>query len=560
MKKLLMVWIVSFSYNSWASPNPVFAENGMVVSTSLQASIAGIEILKKGGNAVDAACATGFVLAVTSSSNGNIGGGGFMVVHMADNNIFTLDYREIAPAAAHQDMFLDSNGDVIDDMSLRTRAASGVPGSVAGLLKAWKDHGSGNISRRELLASAIALAERGFKLSHYEAKRFNNNKDLFLKNKAAAKIFIRKNRKPWKAGDRFIQKDLARTLKRISREGRDGFYTGKTADLIIAEMNQGIGLITHEDLIKYKSKYRDPMIGSFKGYDIISMGLPSSGGTILIEMLNMLENYSLAELGWNSSDYIHLLTEVERRAYADRAEHLGDIDFWTPPLLMLTSKKYAKDRMNNFDADKATSSTVVFAGDPSGYESPETTHYSVIDKDGNSVSVTTTINLGYGGGFLVEGAGFFLNNEMDDFSVKPWVPNAFGLVGKAANAIQPGKRPLSSMTPTIVLKNKEPFIILGSPGGSRIITAVLQTILNVTVHNMNIQEAVSAPRIHSQWLPDVIMAESYSIIKDVETSLINKGHKILPYKNIGDVNAILINEDGYFGGTDIRGENTAIGY
>jgi len=254
------------------------------------------------------------------------------------------------------------------------------------------------------------------------------------------------------------------------------------------------------------------------------------------------------------------LTEVERRAYADRAEHLGDIDFWTPPLLMLTSKKYAKDRMNDFYADKATSSTVVFAGDPSGYESPETTHYSVIDKYGNAVSVTTTINLGYGGGFLVEGAGFFLNNEMDDFSVKPWVPNAFGLVGNAANAIQPGKRPLSSMTPTIVLKNKEPFIILGSPGGSRIITAVLQTILNVTVHNMNIQEAVSAPRVHSQWLPDVIMAESYSIIKDVETSLINKGHEILPYKNIGDVNAILINEDGYFGGTDIRGENTAIGY
>jgi gamma-glutamyltranspeptidase/glutathione hydrolase len=353
---------------------------------------------------------------------------------------------------------------------------------------------------------------------------------------------------------------LARTLKRIARKGRDGFYTGKTANLIIAEMNRGIGLITHEDLLNYESKYRDPMIGSFKEYEIISMGLPSSGGTILIEMLNMLENFPLSKLDWNSSEYIHLLTEVERRAYADRAEHLGDADFWTPPSSMLTSKKYAIDRMNDFYADKATSSTVIFAGDPRDYESPETTHYSVIVKDGNAVSVTTTINIGYGGGCLVEGAGFFLNNEMDDFSVKPWVPNAFGLVGNAANAIQPGKRPLSSMTPTIVLKNKEPFLILGSPGGSRIITAVLQTILNVTVHNMNIQKAVSAPRVHSQWLPDVIMAESYSIIKDVETSLINKGHKILPYKNVGDVNAILINEDGYFGGTDIRGENTAIGY
>ena len=560
MKKLLILYIVLIGYTNGAYPHPVFGENGMVVSTSRQASIAGIEILKRGGNAIDAACATGFVLAVTSSSNGNIGGGGFMVVHKENSKIFTLDYREIAPAAANKDMFLDSNGEVIDNMSLRTRAASGVPGSVDGLLKAWRDHGSDNISRRELLAPAIALAERGFELTHYEAKRFNNNKDLFLNNDAATKIFIRGDRKPWKAGDRFIQKDLARTLKRIAREGRDGFYTGKTANLIIAEMNRGIGLITHEDLLNYESKYRDPMIGSFKEYEIISMGLPSSGGTILIEMLNMLENFPLSKLGWNSSEYIHLLTEVERRAYADRAEHLGDADFWTPPSSMLTSKKYAIDRMNDFYADKATSSTVIFAGDPSDYESPETTHYSVIDKDGNAVSVTTTINLGYGGGFLVEGAGFFLNNEMDDFSVKPWVPNAFGLVGNAANAIQPGKRPLSSMTPTIVLKNKEPFLILGSPGGSRIITAVLQTILNVTVHNMNIQKAVSAPRVHSQWLPDVIMAESYSIIKDVETSLINKGHKILPYKNVGDVNAILINEDGYFGGTDLRGENTAIGY
>ena len=302
-------------YTNGAYPHPVFGENGMVVSTSRQASIAGIEILKKGGNAIDAACATGFVLAVTSSSNGNIGGGGFMVVHKENSKIFTLDYREIAPAAAHRDMFLDSNGEVIDNMSLRTRAASGVPGSVDGLLKAWRDHGSDNISRRELLASAIALAERGFELTHYEAKRFNNNKDLFLNNDAATKIFIRGDRKPWKAGDRFIQKDLARTLKRIAREGRDGFYTGKTANLIIAEMNRGIGLITHEDLLNFESKYRDPMIGSFKEYEIISMGLPSSGGTILIEMLNMLENFPLSKLGWNSSEYIHLLCSPFLQAF-----------------------------------------------------------------------------------------------------------------------------------------------------------------------------------------------------------------------------------------------------
>ena len=566
MKKILLVLTLICTMLFGASPKPVFAKNGMVVSTSRHASEAGIEIMKRGGNAVDAAVAIGFTLAVTSSSNGNIGGGGFMVAHMADETSFTLDYREMAPAAAHSDMFLDSENEVIDGMSLRTRAASGVPGSVEGLLKAWKDHGSGNITRRELLAPAISLAERGFKLSHYEANRFNDNRYLFSKNKAAAKIFIRKDGRPWEAGDILIQKDLARTLKRISRQGRDGFYKGKTADLIVAEMNRGVGLITQDDLLNYKSKYREPMMGAFGRYDIFTMGLPSSGGIILIEMLNMLENFSLAEIGWNTSDYIHLLTEVERRAYADRAEHLGDIDFWSPPVSMLTSKKYAKERMNDFYKNKATPSKTVFAGDPSGYESPETTHYSVIDKNGNAVSVTTTINLGYGGGFLVEGAGFFLNNEMDDFSIKPWTPNAFGLVGSEANAIQPGKRPLSSMTPTIVLKDDKPFIILGSPGGSRIITTVLQTILNVTVHNMDIQEAVSAPRVHAQWLPDVIMAEPFSIIKDVQKLLELKGHEIYPYelysggKTIGEMNAILVNDTSYFGAADTRGENTAIGY
>ena len=562
MKKIYLIITLVFTTLNGASPYPVFSENGMVVSTSRQASETGVEIMKKGGNAVDAAVATGFVLAVTSSSNGNIGGGGFMVVRMADETTFTLDYREIAPAAAHKDMYLDDNGDVIENMSLRTRAASGVPGTVDGLLKVWADHGSGNISRRELLAPAITLAEKGFELSHYEANRFNDNRYLFSKNKAAAKIFIRKDGRPWEAGDILIQKDLARTLKRISRQGTDGFYKGKTADLIVAEMNRGIGLITYEDLLNYKSKYREPVMGSFKDFDLISMGLPSSGGTILVEMFNMLENFPLAELGWNSSNYIHLLTEVERRAYADRAEHLGDSDYWQPPLFMLINKEYAKDRISDFSPDQATPSSNIFAGDPSVYESRETTHFSVVDKEGNAVSGTTTINLSYGGGFLVKGGGFFLNNEMDDFSAKPGVPNAFGLVGNDANAIESGKRPLSSMTPTIVLKDDKPFIILGSPGGSTIITTVLQTILNVTVHNMDIQEAVSAPRIHSQWLPDVIMAEQYSIIKDVEESLKSKGHIIEPYKwtKIGEMNAILINENGYFGAADTRGENTAVGY
>ena len=562
MKKIYLIITLVFTTLNGASPYPVFSENGMVVSTSRQASETGVEIMKKGGNAVDAAVATGFVLAVTSSSNGNIGGGGFMVVRMADGTTFTLDYREIAPAAAHRDMYLDDNGDVIENMSLRTRAACGVPGTVDGLLKIWADHGSGNISRRELLAPAIALAEKGFELSHYEASRFNSYKELFSSNEAAAEVFIRHDGRPWKDGDKFVQKDLSKTLKQIARDGREGFYTGKTADLIVAEMNRGIGLITYEDLLNYKSKYREPVMGSFKDFDLISMGLPSSGGTILVEMFNMLENFPLAELGWNSSNYIHLLTEVERRAYADRAEHLGDSDYWQPPLLMLINKEYAKDRISDFSPDQATPSRNIFAGDPSVYESRETTHFSVVDKEGNAVSGTTTINLSYGGGFLVKGGGFFLNNEMDDFSAEPGVPNAFELVGNDANAIESGKRPLSSMTPTIVLKDDKPFIILGSPGGSTIITTVLQTILNVTVHNMDIQEAVSAPRIHSQWLPDVIMAEQYSIIKDVEESLKSKGHIIEPYKwtKIGEMNAILINENGYFGAADTRGENTALGY
>ncbi len=559
---LIVLYIIFSTLAPAASSDPVFSEKGMVVSTSRQASEAGIEILKKGGNAIDASVTTGFVLAVTSSSNGNIGGGGFMVAYMSDGTTFTLDYREIAPAAAHRDMYLDANGEVIENMSLRTRASSGVPGTVDGLLKVWKNHGSGNISRRKLLAPAITLAEKGFELSHYEATRFNEYKNLFAKNEAAATVFIRKDGRPWKAGDNFVQKNLANTLKHIAREGRDGFYTGKIADLIVAEMQRGIGLITHEDLLNYESKYREPVKGTFNGFNLLSMGLPSSGGTILVEMLNMLENFPLENLGWNSSDYIHLLTEVERRAYADRAEHLGDSDYWQPPLFMLTNKKYAKDRIKDFSPDHATPSKNVFAGDPTIYESRETTHFSVVDKDGNAVSGTTTINLSYGGGFLVEGGGFFLNNEMDDFSSKPGIPNAFGLVGNDANAIESGKRPLSSMTPTIVLKDKKPFIILGSPGGSTIITTVLQTILNVTVHNMGIQEAVSAPRIHSQWLPDVIMAEPYSIIKDVEESLKFKGHKIESYywTKIGEMNAILINEKGYFGAADTRGENTAAGY
>ena len=542
------------------SQDPIFAENGMVVSTSKQASEIGIRILKQGGNAIDAACAVGFALAVTSSSNGNIGGGGFMVAYLADGTVFTLDYREKAPAAAYRDMFLDDNGIVIKDMSLKTRASSGVPGSVDGLLKAWSKYGSGNISLRELLYPSISLAERGFKLSVYEAQTLNTFKELFSNNEAAAKIFIRSDNRDWKSGDRLVQKDLGKTLKRIARYGRNGFYSGITADLIISEMDKGAGYITYEDLRQYESKFREPVAGTFNQYEIISMGPPSSGGTILIEMLNMLELFPLNDFIWNSSNYIHLLTEVQRRAYADRAEHLGDADFWNSPTNMLLKKSYAKNRIKDFSPKKASPSKQILPGDPYAFESSETTHYSIIDKYGNAVSVTTTINLAYGSGIVVDGAGFFLNNEMDDFSSKPGVPNSFGLVGNEANSIEPGKRPLSSMTPTIVLKNKKPFLILGSPGGSRIITSVLQALLNITIHNMSLKEAVSLPRVHSQWLPDAVYFEENSLNDDVKELLIDNGHTILPFSYIGNVNAILINENGYTGYGDPRGENTAKGY
>ena len=538
----------------------IIAENGMVVSTSKHASEVGIKILKKGGNAIDAACAVGFALAVTSSSNGNIGGGGFMVTYLDNGTVFTLDYREKAPVAAYRNMYLDDNGNVIKGMSLNTRASSGVPGSVDGLLKAWGKHGSGNISLRELLSPSISLAERGFKLSLYEAQKLNAFKELFSKNEAAAKIFIRSDNREWEKDDRLVQKDLGKTLKRIARYGRDGFYSGKTADLIISEMDKGAGFISYEDLIKYESKFREPVKGSFNQYEIISMGPPSSGGTILIEMLNMLELFPLNDFNWNSSQYIHLLTEVQRRAYADRAEHLGDSDFWKSPIDILLSKSYAKNRMKDFSPNKASPSKQIFAGDPHDYESSETTHYSVIDKYGNCVSVTTTINLNYGSGIVVDGAGFFLNNEMDDFSSKPGIPNSFGLIGNEANSIEAEKRPLSSMTPTIVLRNKKPFLILGSPGGSRIITSVLQTLLNITIHNMSIKEAISLPRVHSQWLPDVIYFEENSLNDNTKRSLIDNGHSLLPYNGIGNVNAIIINGNKLTGYGDPRSENTASGY
>ena len=562
LKHFILIFLFVYLKINAASPEPVIGENGMVVSSCKYASLAGIEILKKGGNAVDASVATGFALAVTVPNAGNLGGGGFMVGLMSDRSTFSLDFREKAPQKATKDMFLNSEGNIIPYMSLYNHAASGVPGTVHGLLSVLKDHGSGKVSLSQILAPAIKLASKGFILSHEKASLFNSYRDLFENNNAAKKIFIKKNNSPWKAGDKIIQSDLASTLKRIRKDGSNGFYKNHTANLIVEEMKQGNGLITYKDLNSYSSSYRKPLKGTFNNYEIISMGPPSSGGTLLINMLNMLENFNLDTIGWNSSDYIHLLTEIERRAYADRSEHMGDPDFWSIPIKMLISKDYAKNRIKDISLELASKSKDVFPGNPYKKENIETTHYSIIDKFGNAISVTTTLNTNFGSGIVVKGAGFFLNNEMDDFVSKPGIPNYYGLVGNEANAIEANKRPLSSMTPTIVLRNNSPFIILGSPGGSTIITSVMQVILNATVFGMNIQEAVSSPRFHSQWLPDLIMIEPRSFPKDIINNLKKRGHNLSIYRNgyIGEVNAILINNNYFSGASDVRTDGSAIGY
>ena len=555
----LLILLIPYSCSK---ESPIFGENGMVVSTSKQASQVGVDILKSGGNAIDAAAAVGFALAVTSSSNGNIGGGGFMTTKLASGESFTLDYREMAPEAANRNMYLDEDGNIIKGKSRSTHFAAGVPGSVDGLLKAWRDYGSGNISREQLIAPAIKLAKEGFKLSKYEAERFNKNKDRLSKHSETKRIFTRDDRK-WKKDDIFIQNDLGNTLERISNNGRDGFYRGETARLIVEEMKAVGGWMDYKDLENYVSKYREPVKGSFMEYDIISMGPPSSGGLLVVHMLNMFEKIMKdqdLDLSFNSVNYIHILTELERRAYADRTEHMGDSDFWNVPKSMFLSNDYADKRLKDIDFSKASISKSIKHGNPYLDQSEETTHYSIVDKQGNAVSVTTTINAGYGNGITVTGGGFLLNNEMDDFSSKPGEPNMFGLLGNEANAIEAEKRPLSSMTPTIVLKNNRPFLILGSPGGSTIITTVMQNILNVVLHDMNIKEAVSSPRVHSQWLPDMVFHEKNGLNKKTINSLKKMGHNIRIRSSIGEANGIMITKDGYWGGADSRGENTAIGY
>ncbi len=543
-----------------AAPDPLFTEHGMVVSASADASDAGVDMLKRGGNAIDAAAATAFALAVTHPQAGNIGGGGFLLAVLADGQTLALDFRETAPHAAHRDMFISQNGEVISKLSLHSPLASGVPGSVDGLLRSLDDYGSGAVSRRTILAPAIRLAKRGFPISRGLADELNGRREFFARDPGAAEIFVRADGRPWREGDVLRQRDLARTLGRIVRSGTDGFYLGRTATLLAEQMRRTNGLISEQDLVEYRSVYRDPIRGEFNRFEIVSMPPPSSGGLLLVHMLNMISQFSPDQLRWNSSAYVHILTEIQRRAYADRAEHLGDPDFWNVPSAMLISADYAAVRAADIDPGKATPSSEVSAGAAPDRENTETTHFSVADRYGNAVAVTTTLNASFGPGIVVQGAGFFLNNEMDDFSAKPGAPNLYGLVGNEANAIAAGKRMLSSMTPTIVLRDAKPYLVVGSPGGATIITTVLQVVLNVTAHGMNIMEAVAAPRHHSQWLPDNIMYEPRGLAPDVLDALSAMGHATEEASSIGQANCLMITGQGYFGAPDPRGDNAASGY
>jgi gamma-glutamyltranspeptidase/glutathione hydrolase len=534
----------------------------MISSASEEATRAGLAILRDGGNAVDAAVAVGFALAVTLPQAGNLGGGGFMVIRMADGRTTTLDFRETAPGAATRDMFLDSAGNFVPSRSQLGALAAGVPGSPAGLLMALEKYGTKN--RHDILQPAIKLAEQGFPLHERLNEDLTGKLNDFAHFPGTLKVFAPDSHPP-PPGTIFRPPDLAATLRRISDSGASGFYTGPTADLIVAEMKRSGGIITHDDLRNYRPTERKPVTGSYRGYEIISMPPPSSGGVLLIQMLNMMERYNFTESGFHSAQHAHLIAEIMRRAYADRAEFLGDPDHFDVPVAGLTSRDYARSRAATI-TDSATPSASVGHGDTARFknESTQTTHYSVVDREGNCVSVTTTLNSSFGSKLVVDGAGFLLNNEMDDFSAKPNAPNLYGLVGNEANAIAPGKRMLSSMTPTIVTYKGAPWLIVGTPGGSTIITTVLQVIQNQIDFHMNLVDAIESPRIHHQWLPDTIFYEKGSFAQSAIDSLRKMGYRIVEREEpSGRVDAISISEEEgervYYGWSDLRGYGLAAG-
>jgi gamma-glutamyltranspeptidase/glutathione hydrolase len=535
----------------------LIASNGMVVSAREEASSIGVDIMKKGGNAFDAMIATDLALAVAYPRAGNLGGGGFLVYRKSDGTTGALDYREKAPSAAYPDMYLDEEGNIMEGVSTFGALSNGVPGTIAGLFAVHEKLGSLPFS--ELIQPAINLAKKGVVVTDKQAATFNRYKEDFEKANRKNTLF----NKPWKAGDTLKLPILAKTLERIQAGGQKEFYNGETAKLLVEHNNSLGGIISLEDLSNYRAVWRDPIEFNYRNSRVISMTMPSSGGICLAQILGAIEPFDLQSMGHNSSDYIQVLTEAERRAYADRSFYLGDMDFVDVPIAQLSDKNYINDRMGDFNWERATESSAIKHGDFPLQESQETTHYSIVDAQGNAVAVTTTLNGNFGSKVYVSEAGFFLNNEMDDFSSKPGTPNMFGLIGAEANAIAGNKRMLSSMTPTIIESNGELKMVVGSPGGSRIITSVLQNVLNVVEFDMGMQESVASPRFHHQWLPDQIFMEENGFSQDIMSNLSNKGYKLSKNKAVilGKVDAILVLPNGQLeGGADPRGDDTAAGY
>jgi len=530
--------------------HPVESQNGMVVTSHFLATKSALKVLEEGGNAIDAAVTAAFSLAVTQPRSGNIGGGGFMLISSElKDAVVAIDYREKAPASATVDMFLDEKKEADSNRSRFSHLAAGVPGTVAGLALALEKYGT--ISLKQAMTPAIKLAEEGFIVTPRFSKGLKKREKRLSKWESTKNIFYKAGGGYYEPGDLFVQKDLSETLKRISVNGIKEFYEGKTAELLVAEMQKHGGLISMDDMRNYSPVLRTPVQGTYRGFDIYSMSPPSSGGAHVVQILNILEGYDITASGHNSAQTIHLMVEAMKRAYADRSKYLGDEDFVKVPLKGITSKQYAEELRKEINLNKATPSKTIVPGTPQPYESNETTHFSIVDKYGNAVSNTYTINFSYGSGIVVDGAGFLLNNEMDDFSSKPGVPNAYGLLGGEANKVEPNKRMLSSMSPTIVKKDGKNFLITGSPGGSRIITTTLQVIMNVIDHGLNIKSAVAAPRIHHQWLPDEIRIEE-GLSPDTLKSLKDKGHKVVRKSSMGAIQSIMISEGKMYGGADPR--------
>lgn len=533
----------------------VQADHGAVVSAHPLASQTGVSILKQGGNAFDAAIATQLALAVVYPNAGNLGGGGFMVARRQNGELLAIDFREKAPAAAHRDMYVEADGTPRTDKSQDGHLSGGVPGTVAGIFSYLK---YANLPFEKLIQPAIDLAQNGFVISAREARSLNSLQNDLKKFNTAMPVFVKTE---WKAGDTLVQADLANTLIRIRDKGAAGFYEGETARLIVEEMKRGDGIITYDDLKNYQAKARIPHQFVYKGYKIVGMPMPSSGGLLLHQMMKMIEDRNIRSMGFQSVQSVQLMTEVERRAYADRAEYMGDADFYNVPVAKLTTDAYLRNRMSDYDPMRATPSSAIKPGLQMQKESEETTHLSVLDKDGNAVSITTTLNNSYGSRTVIGGAGFFLNDEMDDFSIKPGVPNLYGAVGGEANSIQPGKRMLSSMTPTIVMKDDKPLIVVGTPGGTTIPTQIFQTLVNILEFDMSAEDAVYKPKFHHQWLPDEIMIEK-GFPQQVKETLQQMGYKFAKEREgIGRTEIIRVLPNGKMEAVaDNRGDDAAEGW